>query len=112
MALLDVRKEINFCRKAGVRVLGIIENMAGFVCPHCNCSSDIFPASDVDMGGAVRGAEGMAARFGVPFLGRIPLETRLGQASEKGSSLQAGESAAAHALAAVALEVQRARGRL
>ena len=35
VALQDVRKEINFCRKVGVRVLGVVENMAGFVCPHC-----------------------------------------------------------------------------
>jgi Mrp family chromosome partitioning ATPase len=35
VALLDVRKELDFCRKAGVRVLGIVENMSGFVCPNC-----------------------------------------------------------------------------
>lgn len=45
MALLDVRKEISFCAKAGCRVVGVVENMAGFVCPHCNITSQIFPPS-------------------------------------------------------------------
>ena len=45
MALLDVRKEISFCAKAGCRVIGVVENMAGFVCPHCNITSQIFPPS-------------------------------------------------------------------
>ena len=35
VALLDVRKEVNFCRKAGIKVLGVVENMSGFVCPSC-----------------------------------------------------------------------------
>ena len=39
VSLLDVRKEISFCRKTEVKVLGVIENMSGFVCPHCNCES-------------------------------------------------------------------------
>lgn len=39
VALLDVRKELDFCRKAGIRVLGIVENMSGFVCPNCHVSS-------------------------------------------------------------------------
>jgi len=38
VALLDVRKELDFCRKAGIRVLGIVENMSGFVCPNCHVS--------------------------------------------------------------------------
>lgn len=45
VALLDVRKEIDFCRKAGIHVLGIVENMSGFVCPNCKHESQIFQAT-------------------------------------------------------------------
>ena len=119
IALLDVRKEINFCVKAGIRILGIVENMAGFVCPHCNCSSDIFLPSNVDAtpssmsptgemqgAGRARGAEAMARRFSVPFLGRIPLDPRLGQACEEGGRVQTRGSPAAEALRQVAVTVQ------
>jgi Mrp family chromosome partitioning ATPase len=122
IALLDVRKEINFCAKAGITVVGIVENMAGFVCPHCNCSSEIFPPSRTDSrlgalsaeqgnaagpaGEAPSGAEGMARRFAIPFLGRVALDPRLGQASEKGVCLGAHDSPAAHALHAVADRVR------
>lgn len=43
VALADVRKEINFCKKTETKVLGVVENMSGFVCPHCSCESQIFP---------------------------------------------------------------------
>eukprot|EP00658_Telonema_sp_P-2_P005472 TRINITY_DN1203_c0_g2_i2.p1 TRINITY_DN1203_c0_g2~~TRINITY_DN1203_c0_g2_i2.p1 ORF type:complete len:298 (-),score=47.46 TRINITY_DN1203_c0_g2_i2:65-958(-) len=79
VALLDVRKEINFCRKAGIRVLGVIENMAGFVCPSCKGSSEIFNSS-------TGGAERMATEMGVPFLGRLPLDPALLKACESGTS--------------------------
>jgi Mrp family chromosome partitioning ATPase len=39
VALSDVRKEINFCKKTETKVLGVVENMSGFVCPHCKCES-------------------------------------------------------------------------
>ncbi len=42
---MDVRKELSFCAKAGLRVVGVVENMAGFVCPHCNITTHIFPPS-------------------------------------------------------------------
>ena len=45
VALLDVRKEVDFCVKAGCRVLGVVENMAGFACPHCGHTTDIFSSS-------------------------------------------------------------------
>eukprot|EP00656_Telonema_subtile_P040786 TRINITY_DN45866_c0_g1_i1.p1 TRINITY_DN45866_c0_g1~~TRINITY_DN45866_c0_g1_i1.p1 ORF type:complete len:325 (+),score=90.01 TRINITY_DN45866_c0_g1_i1:144-1118(+) len=79
VALLDVRKEINFCRKAGIKVLGVIENMAGFVCPSCKGESQIFPSTT---GGAAK----MAAEMGVPFLGRLPLDPSLLKACETGTS--------------------------
>lgn len=43
VALADVRKEINFCKKTNLKVIGVVENMSGFVCPHCDCKSEIFP---------------------------------------------------------------------
>jgi Mrp family chromosome partitioning ATPase len=41
--LSDVRKEINFCKKTEIPIIGVVENMSGFVCPGCACESQIFP---------------------------------------------------------------------
>lgn len=80
VSLMDVRKEINFCRKSGTKVLGVVENMSGFVCPHCDkCTDMFFPSSG--------GAEKMCAEMGVPFLGKIPLDPRISMAGEFGRSL-------------------------
>jgi Mrp family chromosome partitioning ATPase len=77
VALLDVRKEITFCQKVHVPVLGVVENMAGFVCPCCSHKSDIFPA-------VTGGAAKMSAEMNVPFLGSIPLDPNLLQSCEEG----------------------------
>jgi Mrp family chromosome partitioning ATPase len=79
VALLDVRKEIDFCRKAGIRILGLVENMSGFVCPGCRHESQIFRAST---GGARR----LAEDEGIPFLGAVPLDPRIGMACDFGES--------------------------
>jgi len=79
VALLDVRKEIDFCRKAGIRVLGLVENMAGFVCPKCRVESEIFKAT-------TGGGKALAKEMGVPFLGSVPLDPRLGMACDYGES--------------------------
>lgn len=79
VALLDVRKEIDFCRKAGIRVLGIVENMSGFVCPGCHGKSDIFRAT-------TGGGEALSKELGVPFLGSVPLDPRIGRACDSGES--------------------------
>ncbi|KAF2866416.1 hypothetical protein BDV95DRAFT_672022 [Massariosphaeria phaeospora] len=79
VALLDVRKELDFCRKAKIPVLGIVENMSGFVCPGCRHESQIFRAST---GGAGR----LAADEGIPFLGAVPLDPRIGMACDYGES--------------------------
>ena len=65
VAVADVRKCISFCGKVGLTVLGVIENMSGFVCPHCGQRTDPFKTG---------GGESMAAEMGVPFLGRVPLD--------------------------------------
>lgn len=43
MSLSDVRKELNFCKKTEIPIIGVVENMSGFVCPSCQCESQIFP---------------------------------------------------------------------
>ncbi len=79
VALLDVRKEIDFCRKAGIRVLGLVENMSGFVCPNCAHESQIFRAT-------TGGGAALAAEMGIPFLGEVPLDPRIGMACDYGES--------------------------
>jgi Mrp family chromosome partitioning ATPase len=79
VALLDVRKEIDFCVKAGIKVLGIVENMSGFVCPKCTHESQIFRAT-------TGGGRALAKEMGVPFLGAVPLDPRIGMACDYGES--------------------------
>ncbi|RKO91937.1 P-loop containing nucleoside triphosphate hydrolase protein [Blyttiomyces helicus] len=68
VSLSDVRKELNFCQKVKIPILGVVENMSGFVCPHCAECSDIFSKG---------GGEAMAAEFHVDFLGRVPIDPTL-----------------------------------
>jgi ATP-binding protein involved in chromosome partitioning len=75
LSINDVRKCINFCRQVNVPVLGVVENMSGLVCPHCNNVIDIFKKG---------GGETMAAEMGVPFLGSIPIEPMIVEASDAG----------------------------
>ncbi|RKF63612.1 Cytosolic Fe-S cluster assembly factor nbp35 [Erysiphe neolycopersici] len=79
VSLLDVRKQINFCKKAGIRVLGIIENMSGFVCPKCTYQSEIFKAT-------TGGARALAQEMKIPFLGSVPLDPRIGMSCDYGES--------------------------
>lgn len=101
VSLLDVRKEIDFCRKAGIRVLGIVENMSGFVCPKCTHTSQVFKATT---GGARRLAEEM----GIKFLGAVPLDPRIGMACDYGESFFDGfpDSPACEALRGVVERVK------
>lgn len=75
VATADVRKSITFCRQLDLPVLGVVENMSGFVCPTCGTVTDIFMAG---------GGELMAKAMGVPFLGRIPIDPAVGQACDDG----------------------------
>lgn len=79
VSLLDVRKEIDFCRKAGIRIMGLIENMSGFVCPKCTHETQIFAPTT---GGAAR----LASDMEIPFLGKVPLDPRIGMACDYGES--------------------------
>ncbi|MDO8689563.1 MAG: P-loop NTPase [Dehalococcoidia bacterium] len=69
------RKATLLCKKAGVRIFGIIENMSGFVCPKCGERVDIMSSG---------GGQKLAEEMDVPFLGRIPMDPRLSQCSDEG----------------------------
>jgi len=75
LAVADVRKCVTFCKQLNLPVLGIVENMSGFICPHCQKRTDIFPGD---------GGEEIARDFKVPFLGRIPMNPMVAQASDIG----------------------------
>ncbi len=93
LSLIDATRAIDLFGKTSVPVLGIIENMAGYLCPHCGESSDPFGQG---------GAEASAKQLGVPFLGRLPLSTSLREASDAGTPPAAQDGAAADAFAAIA----------
>ncbi|MCJ1304004.1 cytosolic Fe-S cluster assembly factor nbp35 [Hypocenomyce scalaris] len=105
VSLLDVRKEIDFCRKAGIKVLGIVENMSGFVCPNCTHESRIFRAT-------TGGARKLAKETGIPFLGAVPLDPRIGMACDFGESFLDNfpDSPACKALRGVVRRVGEAAG--
>ncbi|MGC2125886.1 MAG: iron-sulfur cluster carrier protein ApbC, partial [Xanthobacteraceae bacterium] len=75
LALIDARRGIAMFRRVNVPVLGIVENMSTFICPHCGTRSDIF-----GHGGARHEAE----RLGVPFLGEVPLDITIREKSDAG----------------------------
>lgn len=75
VAVDDVRRSVNFCKHTQNPVVGIIENMSGFVCPHCKQQVDIFKTG---------GGEELAKESGVPFLGKIPLDPTLVEAGDSG----------------------------
>ncbi len=76
LALIDATRAINLFRQASVPVIGLVENMAGYACPHCGAVSDPFGAG---------GAEAAAKSLDVPFLGRIPLDIAIRKASDAGT---------------------------
>lgn len=77
MSVGDVRREIGFCRKAEIPIIGIIENMSGYVCPHCSECTNIFSKG---------GGEALAKFANIPFLGTIPIDPKLGDCSESGKN--------------------------
>ncbi|MEA3038193.1 MAG: ATP-binding protein involved in chromosome partitioning [Sphingomonadales bacterium] len=93
LALIDATRAIDLFRKMDVPVLGLIENMSGYECPHCGEVSDPFGSG---------GAEAAAKVMGLPFLGRIPLTLALRRASDAGTPLAAGEGEEAEVFARIA----------
>lgn len=76
VALADVRKSINFCKTVKMDIVGVIENMSGFVCPHCNETVDIFKSG---------GGEELAREMELPFLGKIPMDPKVVLAGDDGT---------------------------
>jgi ATP-binding protein involved in chromosome partitioning len=89
IALLDARKGLNMFTKVDVPVLGIVENMSYFLCPHCGGRSEIF-----SHGGARQEAE----RLGTEFLGEVPLDIRIRETSDGGTPITVSEPDNPHAL--------------
>ena len=99
LSLIDARRAIDLFNKTSVPVLGIIENMATYVCPHCGGESHPF---------GVGGAESAAEQMGVPFLGRLPLSLRIREASDAGYPPAASDGPEADAFAELAAKLMQA----
>ncbi|HEV2593900.1 MAG TPA: Mrp/NBP35 family ATP-binding protein [Sphingomicrobium sp.] len=86
LSLIDARRAFDLFKKTSVPVLGIIENMATYTCPHCGEPSHPF---------GIGGAQSAAEQMGVPFLGRLPLSLSIREASDAGTppALSGGEDA-------------------
>jgi len=80
VAVADVRKCITFCGKLDLPVLGVVENMSGFACPHCQGRIDLFPTG---------GGQRMAQEMNVPFLGAIPLDPDVVASGDNGTPFAA-----------------------
>jgi ATP-binding protein involved in chromosome partitioning len=94
LAIADVRRCISFCSALSIPVLGIVENMSGFVCPNCGVGVDLFGAG---------GGRKLAAEMNVPLLGRIPIDPEIVRAGDAGRPFveQHGRRASAKAFAGV-----------
>ncbi|HSD92314.1 MAG TPA: Mrp/NBP35 family ATP-binding protein [Methyloceanibacter sp.] len=107
LALIDARKGLNMFRKVNVPVLGLVENMSTFICPHCGEPSNIFGHG---------GARAEAVRLGVPFLGEVPLTLAIRETSDEGRPVVATDPAspAAEAYREIAsrafAELERSKG--
>jgi ATP-binding protein involved in chromosome partitioning len=88
LALIDARKGLNMFKRVDVPVLGIVENMSYFVCPHCGGRTDIF---------AHGGARHEAERLAVPFLGEVPLELAIRLTSDAGTPIVIADPEGPHA---------------
>ena len=90
LSLIDARRAVAMFGRVEVPVIGIVENMSYFVCPHCQGRSDIF---------AHGGARHEAGRLGVPFLGEVPLEMAIRETSDSGRPVVATAPHGPHAAA-------------
>jgi ATP-binding protein involved in chromosome partitioning len=89
IALLDARKGLNMFKKVDVPVLGIVENMSYFLCPHCGGRTEIFSHG---------GARDEAARLGTEFLGEVPLDLKIRETSDGGTPITVADPDNPHAL--------------
>jgi ATP-binding protein involved in chromosome partitioning len=79
VSLADVRKSINFCKTVNLQIYGLLENMSGFSCPHCNEEIDLFGSG---------GGEKTALAAGIKFLGKVPFDPRMVTCGDTGSCIQ------------------------
>jgi ATP-binding protein involved in chromosome partitioning len=93
LALIDAQRAAELFTKGGVPIIGLVENMAGYICPHCGEASDPFGRG---------GAEDAAQAAGIPFLGRIPLSLSVRKASDAGVPPAAGDGEDAAPFVAIA----------
>ncbi len=93
LALIDATRAIDLFRKMDVPVIGLVENMAGYACPHCGEVSDPFGSG---------GAEAAAGVMAIPFLGRIPLTLSIREASDAGFPPAAGDGEEANLFRSIA----------
>ncbi len=98
LALIDARRAIGLFEQGSVPLIGMVENMAGYLCPHCGQGSDPFGSG---------GAEIAAAEAGMAFLGRIPLALAIREGSDAGLPPAAGEGILADAYGAIAAQIGR-----
>ncbi|MEG8219893.1 Mrp/NBP35 family ATP-binding protein [Sphingomonas sp. HH69] len=96
LALIDATRAVSLFTQAGVPMIGLVENMAGYACPHCGEISDPFGTG---------GAETAAGEMDMPFLGRIPLAIDIRRQSDAGDPPAAGEGVHAEAFRAIAQKV-------
>lgn len=78
VSLIDVKKSIKFCQKVKMRILGLVENMSGFICPHCGKPVDLFKRG---------GGQKLAEEMGIRYLGRIPVDPRIVDTGDRGKPI-------------------------
>lgn len=96
LALMDATRAIGLFEQGKVPIVGMVENMAGYICPHCGEESDPF---------GIGGAEAAAKTMGLPFLGRVPLDMAIRRESDAGNPPAAGDSPQAEAFLSIARAV-------
>jgi len=101
LSLIDARRAVDLFRKTSVPILGIIENMATYACPHCGGTSHPFGSG---------GAEAAAMEMGIAFLGRLPLSLAIREASDAGEPPAASGGPEAQAFDAIAEQIARTIG--
>jgi len=92
VAINDVRRCVTFCRETGLAVAGIVENMSGYVCPHCGGTANIFGNG---------GGERLAKEMEVPFLGQIPLDAQIVNSGDEGVAFVSADAKSASTTAFV-----------
>jgi ATP-binding protein involved in chromosome partitioning len=96
LALIDAARAIDLFKQSTIPIIGLIENMAGYICPKCGDISDPFGNG---------GAEAAAREMGHAFLGRVPLDIAIRIASDAGNPPAAGDGLAAAAFTAIAVRL-------